>query len=132
VPAAPQGAVFRTTPLTILFAVALAVCAIPFAFGAPWFWLVFLLPVGIVVRVLRVRTVADPEEVTIRTMLRSRRVPWSDISSLRLRVPHPIWGTRVSAVLSDGRELPLPAVHHRDLPLLAAASGGRLPDPAGE
>jgi len=33
-------------------------------------------------------------------------------------------------VLSDGSELPLPAVHVRDLPRLAAVSGGRLPDPS--
>jgi hypothetical protein len=38
----------------------------------------------------------------------------------------------VSAVLTDGAELPLPAVTVRDLPQLAAVSGGRLPDPAGE
>ncbi|MDN5747807.1 MAG: PH domain-containing protein [Pseudonocardia sp.] len=35
-------------------------------------------------------------------------------------------------MLSDGAELPLPAVGVRDLPQLAAASGGRLPDPAGD
>jgi hypothetical protein len=33
-------------------------------------------------------------------------------------------------VLTDGSELALPAVHVRDLPRLAAVSGGRLPDPA--
>jgi hypothetical protein len=38
----------------------------------------------------------------------------------------------VSAVLTDGAELPLPAVTVRDLSQLAAVSGGRLPDPAGE
>ena len=44
---------------TILGAVLLAVCATPVAFGAPWFWLVYLLPVAVVVWVLRVRTTVD-------------------------------------------------------------------------
>jgi hypothetical protein len=65
--------------------------------------------------------------VTVRRVLGRRRVPWSEISSLRLGDR-----ARVSAVLADGAELRLPAVHIRDLPQLAAASGGRLPDPAGE
>ena len=32
-------------------------------------------------------------------------------------------------MLTDGTELALHAVRVRDLPVLAAASGGRLPDP---
>lgn len=119
--------VFRISGLTIMFALVFAVCALPFAFGAPWFWLVYLVPLGIVVTVLRVRTTVDERTVTARRLLRTRRVTWDAISALRLRRR-----SRVSAVLTDGGELPLPAVHVRDLPRLAAASGGRLPDPAGE
>ena len=125
--ASTPGAVFRPSPLIVLVALAIAFCATPFAFGAPFLWLVYLVPLGIVAWVLRVRTVADPEAVTVRRLVGGRRVPWSEISSLRLGAR-----TRVSAVLTDGAELPLPAVHVRDLPQLAAASGGRLPDPAGE
>jgi hypothetical protein len=123
---APQ-AVFRISPLVVLVALAFTVCATPFAFGAPFFWLVYLIPIGIVVWTLRVRTTVDPETVAVRRVVGGRRVPWSQISSLRLRDR-----ARVSAVLTDGGELPLPAVHVRDLPQLAAASGGSLPDPAGE
>jgi hypothetical protein len=122
-----EVAVFRISPLTILAALAFAVCAIPFASGAPWLWLIYVLPVGAIVWVLRVRTTVDAEAVAVRRLLGSRRVPWSQISSLRLGDR-----ARVRAVLSDGNELPLPAVHVRDLPQLAAASGGRLPDPAGD
>ena len=75
---------------------------------------------------LRVRTVADPEAVTIRRVLGGRRVPWSEISSLRLVRGSRHTGSRVSAVLTDGAELPLPSVRVRDLPQLAAASGGHL------
>ena len=116
-----ERAVFRIPPLTILGAVLLAVCATPVAFGAPWFWLVYLLPVAVVVWVLRVRTTVDSDALTVRRLVGSRRVPWSEIRSLHLRDKG-----GVRAVLTDGAELPLPSVRVRDLPQLAAASGGRL------
>ena len=116
-----ERAVFRIPPLTILGAVLLAVCATPVAFGAPWFWLVYLLPVAVVVWVLRVRTTVDEEALTVRRLVGSRRVPWSEIRSLHLRDKG-----GVRAVLTDGTELPLPSVRVRDLPQLAAASGGHL------
>jgi hypothetical protein len=114
-------AVFRVPPLAVLGAVLLAVCATPVAFGAPFFWLIYLVPVAVVVWVLRVRTVADADALTVRRLVGTRRVPWSEISSLRLRDRG-----GVRAVLTDGAELPLPSVRIRDLPQLAAASGGHL------
>jgi hypothetical protein len=110
--------VFRVSPLVVLVALTLVVCATPFAFAAPYFWLIYLVPIGIIVWTLRVRTTVDPESVAVRQVFGGRRVPWTQISSLRLRDRG-----RVNAVLT---------VHVRDLPQLAAASGGRLPDPAGE
>ena len=124
--AAPR-AVFRTSPLTILVALAFALCATPVAFAAPFGVAVYLVPIGMIVWTVRVRTVVDAEALTVRRVVGGRRVPWSQISSLRLGDR-----SRVRAVLSGGAELPLPSVHVRDLPQLAAASGGRLPDPAGE
>jgi hypothetical protein len=118
-------AVFRISPLVVL--VALTVCATPGAWAGPYFWLIYVVPLGIIGWTLRVRTTVDPDAVTVRRLVGRRSVPWTEISSLRLRDR-----AKVSAVLSDGAELPLPAVHVRDLPQLAAASGGRLPDPAGE
>jgi hypothetical protein len=120
-------AVFRISPLVVLVALTFAVCATPVAWAAPYFWLIYLVPLGIIGWTLRVRTTVDPDAVTVRRLVGRRSVPWTEISSLRLRDR-----ARISAVLSDGAELPLPAVHVRDLPQLAAASGGRLPDPAGE
>jgi len=114
-------AVFRIPPLAILGAVLLSFCATPAAFEAPGFWLVYLLPVAVVVWVLRVRTVADADGLTVRRLVGSRRVPWSEIRSLHLRDKG-----GVRAVLTDGAELPLPSVRVRDLPQLAAASGGHL------
>ena len=120
-------AVFHPPRTLLLVAAVLALCATPVAFGAPFLWLVYLLPVGVVVWTLRTRTVVDAEAVTVRRLLGGRRVPWDSISSLRLADT-----VRVAAVLDDGSELPLPAVGVRDLSRLAAASGGRLPDPSGD
>ncbi|MGQ0481374.1 MAG: PH domain-containing protein [Pseudonocardia sp.] len=135
---APQTAVFRNSPLNVLAVLALAVCAVPVAFGAPWLWLVLLVPLALGYWVLRIRTTAGPDELVARGVLRARSVPWADITALRLR-SSPLRSSRtrsrISAVLNDGTELTLPAVHVRDLPLLAAASRGRIPDftaePAG-
>lgn len=128
----PPRAVFRPSSLQVLAAVAIAFCATPFAFVAPPFLVVYLIPLGLVLRTLRVRTVVDAEALTVRRVIGGRRVPWSEISSLRLVRGSRHTSSRVSAVLTDGAELPLPAVTVRDLPQLAAVSGGRLPDPAGE
>jgi hypothetical protein len=126
-------AVFRTSPLTILVALAAAFCASPVALAGPHLWLIYLVPLAYIAWTLRVRTVVDPEAVTIRRIVGGRRVTWPEISSLRLGRRSRIRGRAgVSAVLTDGAELNLPAVGVRDLPQLAAVSGGRLPDPAGE
>ena len=122
-PAPP--AVFRPSPLVVLVAFAFAFCATPFAFGAPLFWLIYLVPVAMIVWAARTRTVVGPDALTVRRVLGRRTVPWSEIASLRLTKR-----TRVRAVLTGGDELTLPAVHVRNLPALAAASGGHLPDPS--
>jgi hypothetical protein len=129
-PEQPPSAVFRISPLVVLVALAIAVCATPVAFSAPYLWLIYLVPVGIIAWTLRVRTVADSESVAVRRIVGGRRVPWSEITSVHLgRARNPAQA-RVSVVLGDGSELALPAVHVRDLPRLAAVSGGHLPDPA--
>ena len=119
-------AVFRVSPLTVLFAVALGVCAIPVAFGAPYLWLIYLVPVAVVVWTLRTRTIVDTDGMRVRRLVGGRRVPWDTVGGLRVDRRN-----TVHAVLTEGGEVTLPAVHVRDLPTLAAASGGRIPDLAG-
>ena len=121
-PATPR-AVFRISPLMILFAFALGICAIPVAFGAPYLWLIYLVPVAVVVWTLRTRTVVDTDGMRVRRLVGGRRVPWDAVGGLRVDRRN-----TVHAVLTEGGEVTLPAVHVRDLPALAAASGGRLPD----
>lgn len=92
--------------------------------GPPWFVLLLLVPVALSFVVVRYRTVADRDTVTVRTLFGRRTVPWDDIDGLR-------FGRRAWAVARrrDGSEVPLPAVTFSTLPLLTAASGGRVPNP---
>lgn len=120
-------AVFRVSPLVVLFAFFLGLCAIPVAFGGPYLWLIYLVPLGIVVWTLRTRTVVDADGLRVRRLVGGRHVSWDAVGGLRVDRRD-----AVHAVLTDGAEVTLPAVHVRDLPVLAAASGGRLPGLAGD
>ncbi len=73
---------------------------------------------------IRLRTVADEQGVTVRTLLGSRTVGWEDIDGLRFN--RGIWAR---ARLKGGAELRLPAVTFATLPLLTEASAGRVPNP---
>lgn len=121
---APPRLVFRIPPTAVLGAGLFAVTATPFAFAAPWLFLVYLVPVVAIVWVLRVRTTADAEKLEARTLFGRRQLPWSDVRALR--VSERSW---IRAVDDDGKELPLPTVRTRHLPALALISGGRLADP---
>jgi hypothetical protein len=107
-----------------LFAVAVAtICTVPLAFASPWLAILWLLPVAGLLHVLRTGVDADAGGLTAHTMLRSRRLSWDDIAGLRIR------RSRIAAVLRGGSTIRLPVLRPRHLSLLAAASGGRLPDP---
>ena len=116
---------FRNSPLAVLAAVAFMVCFTPIALTVPGMEVLYLIPIGMVAWILRMRTTVDADTIAARGALRTRRVAWGDVTALHLRTR-----SRVSAVLGNGSELPLPAVRVRDLPLLAMMSGGRLPDPS--
>lgn len=118
---------FAPSRLTIAAVLVVCVGALPLLLSVPYFWVVLLLPLAVIVWVVRVRTTVDADTVTIRSATGSRTLAWDDVRGLKL-------GKRssVSAVLTDDSEVVLPAVHVRDLPVLAAASGGRIADPAGD
>jgi hypothetical protein len=119
--------VFRNSPLAVLAAIAFMVCFTPVALTVPGMTVLYLIPIAMVFWVLRLRTTVDADTIAARGTLRTQRVDWADVTALRLRTR-----SRISAVLNSGTELPLPAVHVRDLPVLAMMSGGRLPDPSAE
>ena len=117
-------AIFRR-PLTALLGVfGLTVCVTPVAFGAPGLQVLYVVPLGVAIWLVRTRTVVNRDTVVAHRVLGSRRIVWSDLHGLRIDARSRVW-----AVLRDGEEVGLPAVRARDLPLLATLSGGRLPDP---
>lgn len=120
----PRAAVFRV-PATALLAVALlALCVSPFALGYPVLLAIFLGPLALAVWVVRTRTYADHEGLTVHRVFGRRAIPWSQVTSLRLTER-----STVRAVLDGDDEVALPAVRVRHLPLLAAVSDGRIGDP---
>ncbi|MGZ8801524.1 MAG: PH domain-containing protein [Mycobacterium sp.] len=92
--------------------------------GRGWFVLLLVIPVILSLVIMRYRTTADRDSVTVRTLLGGETVRWDDIDGLR-------FGRRSWALARrrDGSELSLPAVTFATLPLLTAASGGRVPNP---
>jgi hypothetical protein len=123
--AAPTGPfTFRLSQLSLFAVLTFTICLTPLAISAWWLLELYLIPIGLVWWIRRNGTTIADDGITTRGMVRTRRVAWSEVTALRLRTR-----SRIGAVLDNGAELPLPAVHVRDLPLLAAASGGRIPDP---
>ena len=101
----------------------LGLLSLVFALQA-WSAPLLVIPVIVSAMIIRLRTVADRETVTARTLLSSETVAWSDIEGLRFSK-----GSWARAQLTDGRDLLLPAVTFSTLPLLTEASGGRVPNP---
>jgi hypothetical protein len=101
----------------------LGLLAVVFA-GPAWFAVFLAIPVALSIVVIRYRTVANRDTVTVRTLFGSTTVRWEDIDGLR-------FGRRAWAVARgrDGSEFALPAVTFSTLPVLTAASGGRVPNP---
>ena len=103
----------------------LAVCAVPLAFAAAWTLVVLLVPVVVAAWVLRVGVDIGDDGITVRSLVGRRRVPWSELSGIRVDDDHRLW-----LVTTHGTEVRVPVMRARDLPRLAALSGGRIPAPA--
>jgi hypothetical protein len=86
-----------------------------------------VIPVLLSALIVRLRTVADGDGVTARTLLGSQSARWEDIDGLRFNR-----GSWARAQLKSGskiREMRLPAVTFATLPQLTEASSGRVPNP---
>jgi hypothetical protein len=94
------------------------------AAGPPWFAALLIIPVILSALIIRYRTVADSETVTVRTLSGSQVVRWGDIEGLRFGK-----GSWAIAQRKDGTELTLPGVTFSTLPLLTEVSDGRVPNP---
>jgi hypothetical protein len=83
-----------------------------------------IIPVLLSALIIRLRTQADRDGVTVRTLVGGQSVRWEEIDGLRFSK-----GSWARAQLKNGGELRLPAVTFATLPLLTEASGGRVPNP---
>jgi hypothetical protein len=102
------------------FALGLLVPVLTWPVTAP----LLIIPVVLSALIFRLRTQADEDGVTVRTLLGSRAVRWEDIDGLRFSK-----GSWARAQLKNGDQLRLPAVTFATLPQLTEASGGRVPNP---
>ena len=102
------------------FALGLLVPVLTWPATAP----LLIIPVLLSALIIRLRTQADHNGVTVRTLLGSQSVRWEEIDGLRFR--RSSWAR---AQLKSGRDLRLPAVTFATLPLLTGASAGRVPNP---
>jgi hypothetical protein len=123
----PTPTVIRISPMAHFASLFVAVAVLVFVpvFGR-WSLALLILPAAISVVIERLRTVATAETVTARTVGSSRTLPWGALTGLRFHR-----GGFARACLPDGSEQVLPAVTFSTLPELAAASGGRVPNPYG-
>jgi hypothetical protein len=105
--------------------VVLAVCLLSVAAVSPWGLLALLVPVAVAAWVLRTGVDVTDDGLTVRSLLGSRPVPWSEAAGIRIAGRGELW-----VVTTGGTEVRLPTLRVRDLPLLAQLSAGRLEVPA--
>jgi hypothetical protein len=110
---------------TALFPVGLlALCAVPLAFAAAWTPVLLVIPLVLAVWVLRVGVDVGDDGITVRSLAGEQLVPWHEVAGIRVAPRGGLW-----VVTTRGTELHLPVMRARDLPRLAAASGGRIDVP---
>ncbi|WP_448617886.1 PH domain-containing protein [Geodermatophilus sp. URMC 65] len=114
----------RMSRVALLPVVFLVVCVLPLALAASWTLVFLLVPVLAAAYVLRVGVDVGDGGVTVRSVAGSRSVPWDDVAGIRVGERGDLW-----LVTARGTELRLPVLRARDLPRLAAVSGGRIPAP---
>ncbi|MCW2703048.1 MAG: hypothetical protein JWQ37_1043 [Blastococcus sp.] len=102
----------------------LALCVVPVAFAASWTPVLLLIPLAVAVWVLRVGVDIAEDGLTVRSLAGERRVPWSELAGIRVAPRGELW-----LVTTRGTELRMPVMRARDLPRLAALSGGRIDVP---
>ncbi|MGY1769777.1 PH domain-containing protein [Blastococcus sp. SYSU D00813] len=107
-------------PVLVLF-----VCVLPLAASAAWTAVFLLLPLSAAAWVLRVGVDIDDDGLTARSVVGARRVPWGELAGIRVGDRASLW-----LVTTRGTQVRLPVLRARDLPRLAALSGGRIDVPA--
>jgi Bacterial PH domain len=122
----PKPVVLRISPVAHFASGFGALGLLALVLAAPWTAPLLVIPVMASVMIVRLRTVANGQTVTVRTLLGARTLDWADIKGLRFTK-----GSWAHADLTSGKDVRLPAVTFSTLPLLAEVSGGRVPNPYG-
>ncbi len=107
----------------------LALCVVPLAFAASWTPVLLLIPLAVALWVLRTGVDIAEDGVTLRSLVGQRRVQWTELVGIRVAPRGDLW-----LVTTRGTEVKVPVMRARDLPRLAAASGGRIdvPEPPAQ
>jgi hypothetical protein len=103
----------------------LVICMLPLATVSVWTLLLLVVPAAIAAWVVRVGVDVGDDGVTVRKVFGRRLVPWTRLAGIRVGARGQLW-----LVTTAGTEIGLPVMRARDLPRLAALSGGRLEVPA--
>ena len=114
----------RSSALTVAALIA-AIAAIPALSWNPYLAVLLVIPLGVAVWAWRSGTDADESGLTVRAALGRRRIPWSDVAGVVSE------GDQVTAQLTSGRAITLPAVGAADVPRLVAASGQEIGSTSG-
>lgn len=122
--ASPKPVVIRISPMAHFAVGFLVLGMLAVVMSATWTTPLLIIPVILSACIIRLRTVADRDTVTARSLLGSKTVRWEDIEGLRFTK-----GSWARAQLSDDGELLLPAVTFATLPQLTEVSAGRVPNP---
>ncbi|EIU52965.1 PH domain-containing protein [Mycobacteroides abscessus] len=102
----------------------LALGMLSFVLALPILAPLLLIPIGLSYAIARYRTAVNAESAQIRTLTSTKTVPWSQIEGLTF--DKHAWA---QAKLTDGSTIRFPGVTFSTLPILSAASNGRVPNP---
>jgi hypothetical protein len=108
---------FRHHAALAVAGVVTLIAGIPLATTAWYLAPILLVPLAVAVWAWRSGTDADQSGLTVRALLGSRRIPWSQVAELATDARG-----RALVRLADGRGVPLTAVSAADLPRLAAVA----------
>ena len=114
----------RSGRTSLVPAAFLAACVLPLAGASPWWLLLLVVPAVLAAAVLRVGVDVGDAGITVRSLAGARAVPWDELAGVRVGARADLW-----LVTTAGTQVRLPVLRTRDLPQLAALSGGRIPTP---
>lgn len=115
----------RMSRTALLPVAVLALCVVPLATVSTWTLVLLLVPLAVALWVLRVGVDIGDDGLTVRSLAGQRSVAWSELAGIRVGQAGDLW-----LVTTGGTEVRLPVMRPRDLPRLAALSGGRIDVPA--